>query len=288
MKLTLPLERSLPKLLDRLSDTEYTKKKRTRQIIFQDPLVRSSSSNLSPQKRRERKWRKEACKLLPNYLGLLADKRGHCFRDPVRISVSQRDDKMSQFQPALARIKLPPSFVSRNETWTCPDSGHGRACGPEAIRRQITEKRLATRPISLADPRANNSPPLSLRRPCSTGGRGWNFESVPLIVACPRVERGERDARAINRRGRFVQILISSFLSFGICCYCCCCCCSIEKSIYERDGWQSIIGGYVKDSYIVFLGGIIFVVAHRLCSVHRFSILFLSLSILDFIIRRFN
>lgn len=107
MKLTLPLERSLPKLLDRLSDTEYTKKKRTRQIIFQDPLVRSSSSNLSPQKRRERKWRKEACKLLPNYLGLLADKRGHCFRDPVRISVSQRDDKMSQFQPALARIKLP-------------------------------------------------------------------------------------------------------------------------------------------------------------------------------------
>lgn len=99
----------MPKLLDRLSDTVYTKKKkkRTRQIIFQDPLVRSSSSNLSPQKRRERKWRKEACKLLPNYLGLLADKRGHCFRDPVRISVSQRDDKMSQFQPALARIKLP-------------------------------------------------------------------------------------------------------------------------------------------------------------------------------------
>lgn len=160
-------------------------------MIFLSRPRSSLVADLSLRPRRE-EVAKEAGKLLPNYLvsEMPADKRGHCFRDPVRIPVSQRNDKMSQLRPGSHQTCL---VSTRNEIRNLEI----RALTPDIEppdpleEANYTEKRLATRPISLPDPRANSCSSSALQP------RTWaKFRIVPLIVAClpacPQAGRGGR------------------------------------------------------------------------------------------------
>lgn len=99
-------------------------------MIFLSRPRSSLVADLSLRPRRE-EVAKEAGKLLPNYLvsEMPADKRGHCFRDPVRIPVSQRNDKMSQLRPGSHQTCLVSTERNTKPGNTCPDSGY-RAPGP--------------------------------------------------------------------------------------------------------------------------------------------------------------